>query len=184
MGPSFSEVYFRLPAEKDVYLGDGIDSWMLTREQKEWRDKTILAANTPAITALEYTVNGKSTTFQRDSSGWVCTIADSYFAQLATRDATLEALFRTSRVLSLAAHDAQVELSGQLKTIAVSLMKIANDVRFLGSGPRAGIAERAVHHAIEAATGLKSRGVLAHTLADELERRLRAPWKSPKPDVA
>ncbi len=71
MGPSFSEVYFRLPAEKDVYLGDGIDSWMLTREPKEWRDKTILAANTPAITALEYTVNGQSTTFQRDSSGWV-----------------------------------------------------------------------------------------------------------------
>jgi fumarate hydratase class II len=42
---------------------------------------------------------------------------------------------------SLAAHDAQVELSGQLKTIAVSLMKIANDIRFLGSGPRAGIGE-------------------------------------------
>ncbi|MEI6664868.1 MAG: class II fumarate hydratase [Chloroflexota bacterium] len=42
---------------------------------------------------------------------------------------------------SLAAHDAQVELSGQLKTIAVSLMKIANDIRFLGSGPRAGLAE-------------------------------------------
>jgi fumarate hydratase class II len=42
---------------------------------------------------------------------------------------------------SLAAHDAQVELSGQLKTVAVSLMKIANDVRLLGSGPRAGIAE-------------------------------------------
>ena len=42
---------------------------------------------------------------------------------------------------SLAAHDAQVELSGQLKTIAASLMKIANDIRLLGSGPRAGIAE-------------------------------------------
>ena len=42
---------------------------------------------------------------------------------------------------SLAAHDAQVELSGQLKTIAVSLMKIGNDVRMLGSGPRAGIGE-------------------------------------------
>jgi fumarate hydratase class II len=42
---------------------------------------------------------------------------------------------------SLAAHDAQVELSGQLKTIAASLMKIANDVRLLGSGPRAGIGE-------------------------------------------
>jgi fumarate hydratase class II len=42
---------------------------------------------------------------------------------------------------ALAAHDAQVELSGQLKTVAASLMKIANDVRLLGSGPRAGIAE-------------------------------------------
>ena len=42
---------------------------------------------------------------------------------------------------SLAAHDAQVELSGQLRTIAVSLMKVANDVRLLGSGPRAGIGE-------------------------------------------
>ncbi|MEX2229300.1 MAG: class II fumarate hydratase [Dehalococcoidia bacterium] len=42
---------------------------------------------------------------------------------------------------SLAAHDAQVELSGQLKTVAVSMMKIANDVRLLGSGPRAGFGE-------------------------------------------
>ncbi|TAJ20072.1 MAG: class II fumarate hydratase, partial [Dehalococcoidia bacterium] len=42
---------------------------------------------------------------------------------------------------SLAAHDAQVELAGQLNTIATSLMKIANDVRMLGSGPRAGLGE-------------------------------------------
>jgi fumarate hydratase class II len=42
---------------------------------------------------------------------------------------------------SLAAHDAQVELAGQLKVVAVSLMKIANDVRMLGSGPRAGLGE-------------------------------------------
>ena len=42
---------------------------------------------------------------------------------------------------ALAAHDAQVELSGQLKTVAASLMKVANDVRLLGSGPRAGIGE-------------------------------------------
>ena len=41
----------------------------------------------------------------------------------------------------LAAHDAQVALSGQLKTVAASLMKIANDVRMLGSGPRAGLGE-------------------------------------------
>lgn len=42
---------------------------------------------------------------------------------------------------SLAAHDAVVESSGALKTIAVSLMKIANDTRLLASGPRSGIGE-------------------------------------------
>ena len=42
---------------------------------------------------------------------------------------------------ALAAHDALVELSGVLKTMGASLMKIANDVRWLGSGPRAGIGE-------------------------------------------
>lgn len=42
---------------------------------------------------------------------------------------------------SLAAHDALVEFSGVLKTLAVSLMKIANDIRWLGSGPRCGIGE-------------------------------------------
>lgn len=42
---------------------------------------------------------------------------------------------------ALAAHDAIVEASGALKTVAVSLMKIANDIRLLGSGPRCGIGE-------------------------------------------
>ena len=42
---------------------------------------------------------------------------------------------------ALAAHDAMVEMSGSLKTIAASLFKIANDIRFLGSGPRCGIGE-------------------------------------------
>ena len=42
---------------------------------------------------------------------------------------------------ALAAHDAIVESSGALKMIAVSLMKIANDIRVLASGPRSGIGE-------------------------------------------
>ncbi len=42
---------------------------------------------------------------------------------------------------ALAAHDAMVELSGALKRSAVSLMKIANDIRMLSSGPRSGIGE-------------------------------------------
>lgn len=42
---------------------------------------------------------------------------------------------------ALAAHDAIVEFSGTLKTLAASLMKIANDIRWLASGPRCGIGE-------------------------------------------
>ncbi len=42
---------------------------------------------------------------------------------------------------ALAANDAVVEASGALNTVAVSLMKIANDIRFLGSGPRSGLGE-------------------------------------------
>ena len=45
---------------------------------------------------------------------------------------------------SQAARDGIVEASGALKVVAVSLMKIANDIRFLGSGPRAGLAEIAL----------------------------------------
>jgi fumarate hydratase, class II len=51
--------------------------------------------------------------------------------------------FRTAPNLfaALAAHDAVVEAHGTLKTLAVSLFKIANDIRLLGSGPRSGLGE-------------------------------------------
>lgn len=42
---------------------------------------------------------------------------------------------------ALSAHDALVELHGSLNVLACSLMKIANDIRHLGSGPRCGIGE-------------------------------------------
>ncbi|HEY3643778.1 MAG TPA: class II fumarate hydratase [Gammaproteobacteria bacterium] len=45
---------------------------------------------------------------------------------------------------SLSSQDAAVELSGQLKTVAVSLMKIANDLRWMNSGPLAGLGEIAL----------------------------------------
>jgi fumarate hydratase class II len=46
-----------------------------------------------------------------------------------------------NKFAALAAHDAVVFASGALKTLAVSLMKIANDIRWLASGPRAGLGE-------------------------------------------
>ncbi|HCO02471.1 MAG TPA: class II fumarate hydratase, partial [Actinobacteria bacterium] len=46
-----------------------------------------------------------------------------------------------NKFAALASHDAVVMASGALRTLATSLMKIANDVRWLGSGPRSGLGE-------------------------------------------
>ncbi|HEX3265847.1 MAG TPA: class II fumarate hydratase, partial [Candidatus Limnocylindrales bacterium] len=64
--------------------------------------------------------------------------------RVATRIAELSGLPFTSapnKFQALAGQEATVFASGALKTLATSLMKIANDVRWLGSGPRAGIGE-------------------------------------------
>src|SRR5690606_23045716 len=47
----------------------------------------------------------------------------------------------TNKFEALAAHDAMVFTHGAINTVAASLFKIANDIRFLGSGPRAGLGE-------------------------------------------
>ena len=67
-----------------------------------------------------------------------------YAENVAKNIATLTGLpFITAenKFEALAAHDAIVEAHGALKTVAVSLMKIANDIRMLSSGPRSGIGE-------------------------------------------
>src|SRR5687767_12566899 len=69
---------------------------------------------------------------------------DGYSENVAKHIAKLTGLpFVTAenKFEALAAHDAIVEAHGALKTVAVSLMKIANDVRMLSSGPRSGIGE-------------------------------------------
>lgn len=69
---------------------------------------------------------------------------DNYSVQVAAQIATLTGLpFVTAenKFEALATHDAMVESHGALKTVAVSLMKIANDIRMLASGPRSGIGE-------------------------------------------
>ncbi len=66
---------------------------------------------------------------------------------MATEISTLTGLSFTSapnKFEALAAHDAVVETSGALKVVACALMKIANDIRWLGSGPRCGIGELAL----------------------------------------
>ena len=56
---------------------------------------------------------------------------------------------------ALAAHDAIVEASGALNTLACSLMKIANDIRYLSSGPRCGLGEISIPENEPGYTSLK-----------------------------
>jgi fumarate hydratase, class II len=66
--------------------------------------------------------------------------ADACAAEIA-RATGLPFVSAPNKFAALAAHDAVVHASGTLATLAASLMKIANDLRLLGSGPRAGIGE-------------------------------------------
>lgn len=63
------------------------------------------------------------------------------FAEHVTAITGLEFITADNKFEALAAHDALVELHGALNVLATSLMKIANDLRLLGSGPRSGIGE-------------------------------------------
>ena len=67
-----------------------------------------------------------------------------YAEKVASKIAELTGLpffSTTNKFEALSAHDALIEASGHLKTLAASLIKIANDVRWLASGPRCGIGE-------------------------------------------
>jgi fumarate hydratase class II len=66
---------------------------------------------------------------------------DKAFAAQVAKTINIPFVTAQNKFEALAAHDAIVEASGALNTIAVSMMKIANDIRFLASGPRCGIGE-------------------------------------------
>jgi fumarate hydratase class II len=66
---------------------------------------------------------------------------DAEIAKIIAEETKLPFITAPNKFEALAAHDAVVEASGAMNTIACSLMKIANDIRFLGSGPRSGLGE-------------------------------------------
>ena len=66
---------------------------------------------------------------------------DNAFAAEVAAFTGLDFVTAENKFEALAAHDAFVEMSGMLNTIAASLNKIANDIRLLGSGPRSGLGE-------------------------------------------
>ena len=70
------------------------------------------------------------------SVGW-----DTNVAKYIAEETKLPFVSAPNKFEALASHDAMVEMSGSLKTLAAGLFKIANDIRFLGSGPRCGLGE-------------------------------------------
>ena len=66
---------------------------------------------------------------------------DVLFAKKVAEETGLDFVTAENKFEALAAHDALVELSGALNVLATSLMKVSNDIRLLGSGPRCGIGE-------------------------------------------
>src|SRR5438046_642749 len=92
--------------------------------------------------------------------------------ELLARETGLEISAPADPFEAQAARDGIVETSGALKTVAVSLTKIANDIRFLGSGPRAGLAEIALPELQNGSAIMPGkvnagiRGVAAHGTAE------------------
>ncbi len=66
---------------------------------------------------------------------------DTAFAAEVAKVTGLPFVTAPNKFEALAAHDAVVEAHGAMNSVAVSLMKVANDIRFLGSGPRCGLGE-------------------------------------------
>lgn len=70
MGPSYTEVYCRVPNSNDVYLGEGISSWTLTQEVREWRDKTIYKTIADSIKQIDVLYRKKNISLIREGSRW------------------------------------------------------------------------------------------------------------------
>lgn len=148
-----------LPALKHLYA-------VLTAKSEAWKDivkigRTHLQDATPLTlgqefsgyaTQLKYSIERVETSMPRllalaqggTAVGTGLNAKPGFAEKFASEVADFTGLsFATAenKFEALAAHDAFVEMSGMLNTIAASLNKIANDIRLLGSGPRSGLGE-------------------------------------------
>lgn len=148
-----------LPALKHLYAA-------LTAKSETWKDivkigRTHLQDATPLTlgqefsgyaTQLKYSIERVETSMPRllalaqggTAVGTGLNAKPGFAEKFASEVADFTGLgFATAenKFEALAAHDAFVEMSGMLNTIAASLNKIANDIRLLGSGPRSGLGE-------------------------------------------
>ncbi len=117
-----------------VTLGQELDAWKTQAEHGAERIRAVM----PRLCALAQggTAVGSGINAHPKFGGKVATLlAERTEVPFTTADSCFEAL---------SCQDTAVELSGQLKVVAVSLMKIANDLRWMNSGPLAGLGEIAL----------------------------------------
>jgi hypothetical protein len=69
-GPAYSDFYLRLDGSNDVYLGEGITTYTLNQELKEWRDKSIFTTIQDSIKGIAVEYRSKQFVLQKDNSTW------------------------------------------------------------------------------------------------------------------
>jgi len=111
-------------------------------------------------------------------------------AEEVARETGLPFLTAPNKFEALSMNDAEVELSGALNALAVSLFKIANDIRLMGSGPRSGLAEISLPEN-EPGIPLRSSAsiiwrccIAAKAVMAKLNRCISAPWRRESASLA
>jgi hypothetical protein len=69
-GPAYSDFYLRLDGSNDVYLGDGITTYTLNQQLKEWRDKSIFSAFQDSINGLIVDYRSRQFVLRKENSNW------------------------------------------------------------------------------------------------------------------
>lgn len=126
MGPSFTEVYFRMPDSRDVYLGEGIDTWSINKDVREWRDKSILSMPSEAVKEVSYTVGKRMYAFSHDSAGWKSGEKNVDMNPLLSTIANLRADDFVDSTIALPPRAATIALTGN-ETTSLSLHPILPD---------------------------------------------------------
>ncbi|MDI6804295.1 MAG: DUF4340 domain-containing protein [Bacteroidota bacterium] len=71
MGPSYLDSYIRAINSNDVYLAEGLNSWMINKEINDWRDKTIFQTDKNSITKVQYEFEKENFVLEKTDNNWM-----------------------------------------------------------------------------------------------------------------
>ena len=115
-GPNFSETYVRRESSDDVYLGEGVLSYLYNRQVKDWRDKTIFATSRDSIRAVRFQYGDTTFALTLPDSVWrvgdVPATESTVQSFLSSVSNILADEFVDSTVTALPKPSAMIELQG------------------------------------------------------------------------